>query len=212
MEKNNLSLWAVVRTCPKEAQRTITGGRLNNFTDISPIWRMKVLTEQFGPCGFGWYYEITDKWNEADGLGQIATFVQINLYVKNGDEWSKPIVGMGGSAFVKKEGSNLHTSDEAYKMALTDAISVSCKALGIAADIYWSKDTTKYTTGEELMTKVQETTFESLGITKKAVASHFKVEVEEITKKQADKAIAMQLDAIKRSKKTEVKDAEHTNE
>jgi len=212
MEKNNLSLWEAVRFCPKEAQRTITGGRLNNFTDISPIWRMKVLTEQFGPCGFGWYYEITDKWNEADGLGQIATFVQINLYVKNGDEWSKPIVGMGGSAFVKKEGSNLHTSDEAYKMALTDAISVSCKALGIAADIYWSKDTTKYTTGEELMTKVQETTFESLGITKKAVASHFKVEVEEITKKQADKAIAMQLDAIKRSKKTEVKDAEHTNE
>ena len=212
MEKNNLSLWEAVRYCPREAQRTITGGRLNNFTDISPIWRMKVLTEQFGPCGFGWYYEITDKWNEADGLGQIATFVQINLYVKNGDEWSKPIVGMGGSAFVKKEGSNLHTSDEAYKMALTDAISVSCKALGIAADIYWSKDTTKYTTGEELMTKVQETTFESLGITKKAVASHFKVEVEEITKKQADKAIAMQLDAIKRSKKTEVKDAEHTNE
>ena len=209
---SNLELWEKVRFCPKEAQRTITGGRLNNFTDISPIWRMKVLTEQFGPCGFGWYYEITDKWNEADGLGQIATFVQINLYVKNGDEWSKPIVGMGGSAFVKKEGSNLHTSDEAYKMALTDAISVSCKALGIAADIYWSKDTTKYTTGEELMTKVQETTFESLGITKKAVASHFKVEVEEITKKQADKAIAMQLDAIKRSKKTEVKDAEHTNE
>ena len=209
---SNLELWEKVRFCPKEAQRTITGGRLNNFTDISPIWRMKVLTEQFGPCGFGWYYEITDKWNEADGLGQIATFVQINLYVKNGDEWSKPIVGMGGSAFVKKEGSNLHTSDEAYKMALTDAISVSCKALGIAADIYWSKDTTKYTTGEELMTKVQETTFESLGITKKAVASHFKVEVEEITKKQADKAIAMQLDAIKRSKKMEVKDAEHTNE
>lgn len=209
---SNLDLWEAVRFCPKEAQRTITGGRLNNFTDISPIWRMKVLTEQFGPCGFGWYYEITDKWNEADGLGQIATFVQINLYVKNGDEWSKPIVGMGGSAFVKKEGSNLHTSDEAYKMALTDAISVSCKALGIAADIYWSKDNTKYTTGEELMTKVQETTFESLGITKKAVASHFKVEVEEITKKQADKAIAMQLDAIKRSKKTEVKDAEHTNE
>jgi hypothetical protein len=212
MEKNNLSLWEAVRYCPREAQRTITGGRLNNFTDISPIWRMKVLTEQFGPCGFGWYYEITDKWNEADGLGQIATFVQINLYVKNGDEWSKPIVGMGGSAFVKKEGSDLYTSDEAYKMALTDAISVSCKALGVAADIYWSKDNTKYTTGEELMTKVQETTFESLGITKKAVASHFKVEVEEITKKQADKAIAMQLDAIKRSKKTEVKDAEHTNE
>lgn len=212
MEKNNLSLWEAVRSCPKEAQKTIGGGRLSGMTDISPIWRMKVLTEQFGVCGTGWYYEIVDKWNEADDSGQIATFVQINLYTKNGEEWSKPIVGIGGSMFIAKEKSGLYTSDEAYKMALTDAISVSCKALGIAADIYWSKDNTKYTTGEELMTKVQETTFESLGITKNAVASHFKVEVDAITKKQADKAIAMQLDAIKRSKKTEVKDAEHTNE
>ena len=54
-------------------------------------------------------------------------------------EWSKPIVGVGGSMFIAKEKSGPYTSDEAYKMALTDAISVSCKALGIAADIYWVK-------------------------------------------------------------------------
>lgn len=30
-------------------------------------------------------------------------------------------------------------------MAYTDALSVACKALGIGADIYWSKDKTKYT-------------------------------------------------------------------
>lgn len=29
-------------------------------------------------------------------------------------------------------------------MALTDALSVACKALGIAADVYWDKDKTKY--------------------------------------------------------------------
>lgn len=29
-------------------------------------------------------------------------------------------------------------------MALTDAISVACKALGIGADVYWDKDSTKY--------------------------------------------------------------------
>ena len=29
-------------------------------------------------------------------------------------------------------------------MALTDAISVACKALGMGADVYWEKDTTKY--------------------------------------------------------------------
>ena len=209
MEKNNLSLWEAVRFCPKEAQRTITGGRLNNFTDISPIWRMKVLTEQFGPCGFGWYYEITDKWNEADGLGQIATFVQINLYVKNGDEWSKPIVGMGGSAFVKKEGSNLHTSDEAYKMALTDAISVSCKALGIAADIYWNKDNTKYTKQEPKevtkpsITEADKKEMAKLNIKIENLAKYLQCKPEEITHDQIVKAIKSKKEALMKIKEAE---------
>lgn len=32
-----------------------------------------------------------------------------------------------------------------YKMALTDALSVAMKALGVAADIYFERDVTKYT-------------------------------------------------------------------
>ena len=47
--------------------------------------------------------------------------------------------------FVAKESKGLHTSDECFKMAMTDAISVACKALGIGADVYWEKDKTKYT-------------------------------------------------------------------
>jgi len=45
---------------------------------------------------------------------------------------------------VAKESKGLYTNDECFKMALTDAISVSCKALGFGADIYWSGDNTKY--------------------------------------------------------------------
>jgi len=37
---------------------------------------------------------------------------------------------------VENESKGPHTSDEAYKMALTDALSVAMKALGVAADIY----------------------------------------------------------------------------
>jgi hypothetical protein len=48
--------------------------------------------------------------------------------------------------FVTKESKGLRTSDECFKMALTDAISVSCKALGIGSDVYWNKDKTKYET------------------------------------------------------------------
>ena len=45
---------------------------------------------------------------------------------------------------VASETKGLYVNDECYKMALTDAISVACKALGMGADVYWNKDTTKY--------------------------------------------------------------------
>lgn len=46
--------------------------------------------------------------------------------------------------FVESESRGLHTSDECFKMAYTDAISVACKSLGVGADVYWDKDKTKY--------------------------------------------------------------------
>lgn len=138
-----LELYEQVKAVPAEAQKPISGGRLNGKTDINPMWRIKVLTEQFGPCGLGWYYVTTNNWLEQAG-NEVAAFVKIELFVKYGDEWSKPISGTGGSMFIEKEKSGLHVSDECYKMATTDAISVACKQLGIGADVYWQADKTKY--------------------------------------------------------------------
>ncbi len=141
---DNMELYSAFRSPPKEAQKKITGGRLNGKTDINPMWRIKKLTEQFGACGFGWKYEIVNKWTQEGGGGEIAAFCDILLYVKVDGKWSEPIPGTGGSSFVSKERNGFYTSDECYKMALTDAISVACKALGMAADIYWGQDPTKY--------------------------------------------------------------------
>ena len=113
------------------------------MTDINPMWRIKALTEQFGPCGFGWYYDCTKQWIEEVGEERVAC-VNINLYIKFDGEWSKPIFGTGGSKLSTMERSGLYVSDECYKMATTDAISVACKNLGIGADVYWDKDSTKY--------------------------------------------------------------------
>lgn len=140
---DNLDLYNKVREVPMEAQKAFNNGRFSG-TDINPMWRIKKLTEEFGVCGFGWYYEITDKWLEKGQEDIVAAFVNINLYVKIGDEWSKPIQGTGGNTFVSKNKNGYQTSDECYKMALTDAISVAAKALGIGADIYFGNDRTKY--------------------------------------------------------------------
>lgn len=141
----NMDIYNQVRSVPREAQKTITGGRLNGMTDINPMWRIKRLTELFGPCGIGWKYIIKNKNIEPASDNQIAAFVEIELFIKVDGVWSDAIPGIGGNMFVAKEKSGLHTSDECYKMCLTDALGVACKALGIGADIYFEKDATKYT-------------------------------------------------------------------
>ena len=140
----NMKIYEAVRTAPDSALREIKGGRLKGKTDINPMWRIKALTEQYGPCGIGWKYDILKKWLEPGANGEIAAFVDINLFVKEDGAWSDPIPGTGGSMFVAKENGGLYTDDDAYKKALTDAISVSCKALGFGADVYWEQDSTKY--------------------------------------------------------------------
>lgn len=143
--KTNLDMYNRVRDVPKDAIKPINAGRLKGKSDINPMWRIKKLTEEFGICGFGWRYDIIKMWTEDGGNGEKSCFVHINLYVKVNGEWSEGIQGVGGSSFVSKEKQGMYVSDECYKMALTDAISVSCKALGFAADIYYGNDTTKYT-------------------------------------------------------------------
>ncbi len=144
---SNLSIYEKVRGVPENAKKKITGGRLNGKTDINPMWRIKTLTEQFGPCGIGWYYKTTRQWLENHG-DVTAAFVNIELYIKADGEWSQPIFGTGGSMFAEVERSGVHVSDECFKMATTDAISVACKQLGIGADVYWEADNTKYTSGK----------------------------------------------------------------
>ena len=141
---DNLHIWEKVKAVPPAAIKPIGGGRLKGMSDINPVWRLKALTEQFGPCGIGWRYEIVNKWLEKGSGDEVVAFVDINLYVKVNDVWSEAIPGTGGNSFVTKEKNGLYTSDECYKMALTDAISVSCKALGVGADVYWERDKTKY--------------------------------------------------------------------
>ena len=136
----NLTLYERMRSVPDNAKKQIKGGRLKGMTDISPMWRIKKLTEEFGPCGFGWKYSIDGQWSQDGAYGAKMAFCNINLYVKRDGEWSEAIPGTGGASLVAKEVGGLYNSDEAFKMALTDAISVACKALGMAADVYWDKD------------------------------------------------------------------------
>jgi DNA-directed RNA polymerase subunit RPC12/RpoP len=146
---DNMKIYEAGRAVPPEAQKSFNNGKFSG-TDINPMWRIKKMTELFGPCGIGWYYEVLSERCEEHGDNDTIAIVDLNLYIKVDGEWSKPIYGTGGNVIKRmNKYQKIDVSDEGYKMALTDALSVACKALGIGADIYFGKDKTKYTTPPE---------------------------------------------------------------
>lgn len=140
----NMEIYTRVMETPKTALKAIAAGRLKGMSDINPMYRIQKLTETFGPCGFGWKYTITNKEIMEGANGEKIAIVDIDLYVKWNGEWSEAIPGTGGASFIANERNGAYTSDECYKMGLTDALSVSCKALGIGADVYWAAGHSKY--------------------------------------------------------------------
>ena len=135
---SNLEYYNRLKVVPPEALRTIQSGRLRGKNDINPMWRIKTMTENFGICGIGWKYVITKQWTETFG-SDVKAYCNIDLFIKVNGEWSDAIQGTGGSSEVTMERNGAYVSDECYKMALTDALSVAMKALGVAADVYFEK-------------------------------------------------------------------------
>lgn len=132
----NLDYYNKLKIVPQQALRQIQSGRLRGKHDINPMWRIKAMTEQFGVCGIGWKYVITKQWTETFG-SEVKAYCNIDLFIKVNGEWSDAIQGTGGSSEVSMESKGAYVSDECYKMALTDALSVAMKALGVAADVYF---------------------------------------------------------------------------
>lgn len=143
----NMEIYEKFRNVPENAVKPFDNGSFKG-TDINTMWRIKCLTEQFGPVGKGWYIRPERTWKE-DIEDEVYVFMDISLFVKypGETEWSAPIYGTGGNKLVKyvKSSDRFKGSDEAYKMAATDAFGNACKYLGIGADVYWENDKTKYT-------------------------------------------------------------------
>ena len=206
---SNLDVYSRVANVPKEAQKVIQAGRIKGMTDINPMWRIKTLTEVFGMVGVGWKYTITDKRLLEGADGVVCAFVDVDLFVKVNGEWSDAIQGTGGSQFVSVERNGKYTNDECFKMALTDALSVACKALGIGADVYWAGGRTKYDTQPEpeppkqptprelLINKLKEKGIdlnkyaETKGLNKNTTAARYRELLEEI--EQSEELLAAQV-------------------
>ena len=133
---SNMRIWEQVKRPDKSVLKKIEAGRLRGFTDINPQWRFQIMTEVFGPCGGNWRYEIVDILFEPGSDGQVSCIARVEVSWREGEEWSFPVPGVGASMYIVNEKNGPRTNDEAPKMAVTDALSVAFKALGVAADVY----------------------------------------------------------------------------
>ena len=201
----NLEIWNKYRKVPKEALKDFDTGKFQG-TDINTMWRIKSLTEQFGPCGKGWYFVPKKMWIEAvPETGERFAFAEIELFVKYDGEWSAPISGNGGNKLSRMtKGGTLLTSDEAYKMAVTDALGVACRNLGFGADIYWENDRTKYTMETTSFKKIQDAQIKKmteLGVHVEKVLKKFKItSIGELSYEQAEYVIKAKEKALKEEK------------
>ena len=193
---DNLAIWNKYKEVPQNALKDFDNGRFKG-TDINTMWRLKSLTEAFGLCGFGWYYDIIKIWNETFTEEQMTmTFAEIKLYIKVDGEWSKGISGVGGNKMLSytKSGS-VKDNDEAVKMAVTDAIGVACRNLGFGADVYWAHDKTKYTNEQvddkpfNKPTTAQIIELQTLDIDIEKVAIYYKTTVDKLSFEQVQQAI-----------------------
>lgn len=135
-EPDNMRYWNQCKKPPKDMLKEIEGGRLKGMTDIKPQWRYEVMTEMFGPCGDGWDYTIPEMWTIDGAEGQKFVFAKVMLCIKGWDV----IPGIGGSMLIEKQKDGLYHNDEAYKMAVTDALGSAMKMIGVAADVYMGKE------------------------------------------------------------------------
>ncbi len=132
-KKANRVIWdALSKTDPKYT-KLVTFGR--KFTSINSQWQLQRMTEQFGPIGKGWGYEVQHG-VERITEDYVLAVADVALW------WSEgggklcygPVRGM--SPIVERGKNGLHYDDDAGKKAMTDALTKGLSHIGLSADVF----------------------------------------------------------------------------
>lgn len=140
-EPDNLRIWdALSRTDPAQTKGFSRAGGFKG-TAVKPMWVIKRLTEQFGPCGEGWgigrpYFETIPAGEE------VLVYCTVECWHGSPEN---TLTGVGGDKVAVKRQSGIFCDDEAFKKAFTDAVNNAFKFIGVAADIHMGLfDDSKY--------------------------------------------------------------------
>lgn len=144
----NMKLWnAVERTDPAFTKAVSQGGR--NYFAISPYYLIKKATEQWGPMGKGWGFDIVESfftdgapfaWEFSASQDKIPIASQmhtarVRLWYMDEEDMCE-VEDFGHTPYVYMSSRGPMTDFEAPKKSVTDALKKCLSMVGFSADVF----------------------------------------------------------------------------
>lgn len=132
---SNKSLWERVCVTDPKAVKPITGKQYQGNSP-RPYWIVERMTEEFGPCGIGWGFNILNERMERLTESEILHVAVVRLwYMLEGKRGELEQIGQTKCVYEKSKGG-LMVDEDAPKKSVTDALVKCASYLGFAGDIF----------------------------------------------------------------------------
>jgi hypothetical protein len=141
---NNKALWNRVCVTDPAAVKPITGKQYSGNSP-KPYWIVERLTDEFGPCGTGWGFQIiNERFERFSDTDSLHVAVVRFWYVQDGKRGELEQIGQTKASYVTSKGSFM-LDEDAPKKSVTDALVKCASYLGFAGDIFSGRwDDSKY--------------------------------------------------------------------
>jgi hypothetical protein len=141
---SNKALWDRVCVTDPAAVKPITGKQYSGNSP-KPYWIVERLTDEFGPCGTGWGFQIiNERFERFSDTDSLHVAVVRLWYVQDGKRGELEQIGQTKASYVTSKGSFM-LDEDAPKKSVTDALVKCASYLGFAGDIFSGRwDDSKY--------------------------------------------------------------------
>ena len=141
---SNKALWERVCVTDPAAVKPITGKQYSGNSP-KPYWIVERLTDEFGPCGIGWGFQIiNERFERFSDTDSLHVAVVRLWYVQGGKRGELEQIGQTKASYVTSKGSFM-LDEDAPKKSVTDALVKCASYLGFAGDIFSGRwDDSKY--------------------------------------------------------------------
>lgn len=140
----NKALWQRVCVTDPAAVKPITGKQYNGNSP-KPYWIVERLTDEFGPCGIGWGFQIiSERFERFSDTDSLHVAVVRLWYVMDGKRGELEQIGQTKGSYLSNAGKFI-VDEDAPKKSVTDALVKCASYLGFAGDIFSGRwDDSKY--------------------------------------------------------------------